>query len=52
MQLAADVARQNAGGVRALKSMFRELEGSAGRVAYENEQLMRFQQHGHGLPRG
>jgi hypothetical protein len=32
--------------------MFRDLDGSAQRVAYENEQLMRFQQHGVGLPRG
>jgi hypothetical protein len=31
--------------------MFRELEGSARRVAYENELLMDFQRHGAGLPR-
>lgn len=37
-------------GVRVLKEMFRELDGSAQRVAYENERLMHFQQHGAGLP--
>jgi hypothetical protein len=31
--------------------MFRELDGSARRVAYENERLMRFQEHGAGIPR-
>jgi hypothetical protein len=35
-----------------LKQMFRELDRTGDRVAYENEHLMRFQQHGAGLPRG
>jgi enoyl-CoA hydratase/carnithine racemase len=52
LELAADVANQNPGGLRELKTMFRELDTTAQRVAYENEHLMRFQQDGHGLPRG
>jgi enoyl-CoA hydratase/carnithine racemase len=52
IELAAAIAGQHPAGVRVLKEMFRELDGSAARVAYENERLMRFQQHGHGLPRG
>jgi enoyl-CoA hydratase/carnithine racemase len=52
LELAATIAAQHPGGVRALKQMFRELDGSAARVAYENDQLMRFQRHGDGLPRG
>lgn len=39
-------------GVRQLKGMFRELEGSAARVAYENELLIAFQREGDGLPAG
>jgi hypothetical protein len=35
-----------------LKQMFRELERSAERIAYENEKLLDFQQHGAGIPRG
>ncbi len=31
--------------------MFRDLEGSAARVAHENELLVDFQRHGAGLPR-
>jgi enoyl-CoA hydratase/carnithine racemase len=38
-------------GLRALKRMFRELEGSERRVAYENELLVEFQARGAGLPR-
>ena len=52
LELAACVAGQEANGVRTLKTMFRQLEASARRVDYENELLMRFQQHGSGLPRG
>jgi enoyl-CoA hydratase/carnithine racemase len=48
---AEQIAAQHPGGVRALKQMFRELDGTARRVAYENEQLMRFQEHGPGIPR-
>ena len=39
------------GDVRVLKQMFRELDGTADRVAYENEKLMDFQRSGTGLPR-
>jgi enoyl-CoA hydratase/carnithine racemase len=49
--LAEQIAAQHPGGIRVLKQMFRELDGTAQRVAYENEQLMRFQQHGAGIPR-
>lgn len=38
-------------GLRTLKRMFRELEGSERRVAYENELLIEFQARGAGLPR-
>ncbi len=51
MDLAEQVAAQHPGGVRVLKQMFRDLDGTAQRVAYENEHLMRFQQHGAGIPR-
>ena len=38
-------------GLRTLKAMFRELEGTERRVAYENELLVEFQARGAGLPR-
>jgi hypothetical protein len=46
------VARQPPEGLRSLKALFRELEGSAGRVARENERLEDFQRNGGGLPQG
>jgi enoyl-CoA hydratase/carnithine racemase len=53
---ALELARQLAGyppeGLRRLKAMFRELDPAAGRIAYENEQLMAFQREGSGLPTG
>ena len=52
LDLAEQVAAQHPGGVRVLKQMFRDLDGTAQRVGYENEHLMRFQQHGAGIPRG
>lgn len=52
LELAAAVARQSADGIRVLKQMFRELEDTAQRVAYENERLIDFQRHGTGLPQG
>jgi enoyl-CoA hydratase/carnithine racemase len=52
LDVAAQIARQDPRGVRVLKAMFAELDGSATRVAYENQQLMQFQEHGQGLPRG
>jgi enoyl-CoA hydratase/carnithine racemase len=51
LDLAEQVAAQHPGGIRVLKAMFRELDGTAQRVAYENEQLIRFQEHGAGIPR-
>jgi enoyl-CoA hydratase/carnithine racemase len=50
--LAREVAAHPVEGLRALKLMFRELERSADRVAYENERLELFQRDGAGLPRG
>jgi enoyl-CoA hydratase/carnithine racemase len=50
IDLATDLVRQSAGGIRVLKQMFRELEGSAQRVAYENDRLVEFQRSGTGLP--
>jgi len=52
LQLAGEVAAHPPEGVRELKAMFREFEGSAGRVARENELLVRFQREGGGLPQG
>ena len=51
--LAIEVAQQLAGqpGARHLKQMFRELDGTAARVAYENAALLHFQEHGAGIPR-
>ena len=51
LELAEQIAAQHPDGIRVLKAMFRELDGTARRVAYENEKLMRFQQHGAGIPR-
>ena len=51
LELAAAIARQSAEGIRVLKQMFRELDRSAERIAYENEKLLHFQQHGAGIPR-
>lgn len=52
IELAGDILRQSADGVRTLKQMFRELEGSAQRIAYENDRLIDFQRTGTGLPQG
>lgn len=51
LELAAAISAQNPGGIRVLKQMFRELDHSADRIAYENAKLLHFQQHGAGLPR-
>ncbi len=51
LELAGEVAAQHPGGIRTLKRMFRELDDTARRVGYENELLMRFQEHGAGIPR-
>jgi enoyl-CoA hydratase/carnithine racemase len=52
LELAAQVAAHPVDGVRRLKAMFRELEGTAERVRLENERLEDFQRHGGGLPQG
>jgi len=39
-------------GMRRLKAMFRELTGTAGHVARENELLVEWQRTGGGLPQG
>lgn len=51
LALAATIAAQNRGGVRELKALFRELDAGPERVRIENERLLRFQQHGAGIPR-
>jgi enoyl-CoA hydratase len=48
--LAAQVATHPPEGLRRLKALFAELDGSAARVARENEALVDFQRHGAGLP--
>lgn len=52
LELADVIARQSNDGVRVLKEMFRDLERTAERIAYENERLLHFQRHGTGLPHG
>jgi enoyl-CoA hydratase/carnithine racemase len=51
LELAAAIAGQHPGGIRVLKQMFRDLERTGERIAYENERLLHFQQHGAGIPR-
>jgi enoyl-CoA hydratase/carnithine racemase len=51
LDLAGDIAAQSGDGVRVLKQMFRDLERSGERIAYENERLLHFQEHGTGIPR-
>ncbi|WP_375483833.1 enoyl-CoA hydratase/isomerase family protein [uncultured Jatrophihabitans sp.] len=52
IELAEQVAAQSPGGVRVLKQLFRDLDGTPERIAQENERLLYFQEHGPGLPRG
>ena len=52
LELAEQLTHQSPDGLRVLKQMCRELDDSAGRVAYENARLLAFQEHGTGLPRG
>jgi enoyl-CoA hydratase/carnithine racemase len=52
LRFARELTAQSPTGLRTLKQMFRELDHTAERVAYENEHLLRFQQDGAGLPRG
>jgi enoyl-CoA hydratase/carnithine racemase len=51
VHFARELTKQSADGLRTLKQMFRDLERTPERVAYENEHLLRFQQHGAGIPR-
>lgn len=51
IELAEQIARQHPDGIRTLKRMFRELDDTARRVGYENDLLLRFQEHGAGIPR-
>jgi enoyl-CoA hydratase/carnithine racemase len=51
IDLARAVAAHSHEGLRRLKSMFRDLEDSERRVAYENERLLEFERTGPGLPR-
>jgi enoyl-CoA hydratase/carnithine racemase len=51
VDLARSIAGQSPDGIRVLKQMFRDLDRTAERIAYENERLLHFQQHGAGLPR-
>jgi enoyl-CoA hydratase/carnithine racemase len=52
VELARRLTEQSPEGLRTLKQMFRHLEGSEGRIAYENERLLAFQREGTGLPQG
>ncbi|MDT4907660.1 MAG: hypothetical protein QOI69_901 [Pseudonocardiales bacterium] len=52
LELASTLVAQSPAGIRAVKQMFRDLESTANRVAYENERLMDFQRDGSGLPTG
>ncbi|MDQ4111309.1 MAG: enoyl-CoA hydratase/isomerase family protein [Actinomycetota bacterium] len=52
LELAGLIARQSSDGIRTLKEMFRELEGTADRITYENERLLDFQRNSVGLPQG
>jgi enoyl-CoA hydratase/carnithine racemase len=52
LALAGEVAAHPPEGLRRLKAMFRELEGTEGRVARENALLEAFQREGGGLPQG
>ncbi len=51
LELARSIAEQPPDGLRRLKGMFRALERTGERVAYENELLIGFQSRGAGLPR-
>ena len=50
LELAAQIAAQSPGGLRVIKQMFRDLDGTQARVAHENALLMDFQRHGAGIP--
>jgi enoyl-CoA hydratase len=50
--LAGEIARHPAAGLRHLKDLFREYEGTKYRVARENAEIVEFQRTGGGLPYG
>ena len=50
LEVAAAVGGETTEGIRTLKAMFRDLERTEARVAYENERLLAFQREGAGLP--
>jgi enoyl-CoA hydratase len=50
--LAREIAAHPAAGLRHLKQLFRDYEGTAGRVARENDEIVEFQRTGGGLPYG
>lgn len=52
VELAAQIAAHPPEGLRRLKGMFRDLDGTSARVAHENELLVAFQREGAGLPQG
>jgi enoyl-CoA hydratase/carnithine racemase len=52
IELARSLADFPTVGLRRLKRMFRDFEGTAARVAAENELLVQFQREGAGLPQG
>jgi enoyl-CoA hydratase/carnithine racemase len=52
LDLAREIAQHPPEGLRRLKRMFRDMEGSAARVAAENDELVAFQREGAGLPSG
>jgi enoyl-CoA hydratase/carnithine racemase len=52
LELASEIAAHPAGGLRHLKELFREYEGTKYRVARENAEIVEFQRSGGGLPYG
>lgn len=52
LSLARAVAANDPAGLRRLKAMFHAYDGTAARVAAENEELVAFQRSGAGLPQG
>ena len=52
LELAEALTAQSPEGLRTLKAMFRDLEGTTGRIAHENGLLVEFQRYGAGLPQG
>ncbi|MCW2992622.1 MAG: enoyl-CoA hydratase/isomerase family protein [Conexibacter sp.] len=52
LALAREIAVHPAAGLRNLKQLFREYEGTAGRVVRENAAIVEFQRTGGGLPYG